>query len=142
MQIEVYRNLHNGKLSIRDAQTKHVLGHACRVYLHDSKFVVSQAGRERVVRERCKNVHAVVRGVLDKVGVFQSYRGRDITPYLDEYSIFNDGGETPALKRLYEIKYNPYKFTHFWREDIDEPVYEAGLVRIMPESIHAVRITQ
>lgn len=64
MKVEVYRNLNNGRLSIRDAKTKLVVGHADRVKLTDVTFHVSQAGRERVLRERRKNVHAVVRGYM------------------------------------------------------------------------------
>lgn len=141
MRVEIYRNLHNGKLSIRDAKTKHVIGHAARVYLHQAEFKVSQAGRKRVLREKRKNVHAVVNGVLGKAEAFQPYKGRDIEPYQHEYSVFHPVfGTSPPIKRLYDITYNPYRFNQFWCEEIDEPVFEAPLVRIMPEGITAIRV--
>ena len=143
MRVEIYRNLHNGKLSIRDAKTKQVIGHAARVYLHQAEFKVSQAGRKRVLREKRKNVHAVVNGVLGKAEAFQSYKGRDISPYQHYYSIFNPefGNEVLGISRLYDITYNPYRFSQFWREDIDASVMRAPLVRIMPESITAIKVT-
>jgi len=143
MRVEIYRNLHNGKLSIRDAKTKHVIGHAARVYLHQAEFKVSQAGRKRVLREKRKNVHAVVNGVLGKAEAFQSYKGRDIGPYQHEYSVFHpEFGTSPPIKRLYDITYNPYRFSQFWREDMDEGVDFAPLVRIMPESITAIKVSR
>lgn len=60
--VEVYRNLHNGLISIRDVKTKHVLGHTVFVELQDVTFKVSRKGRERVLRERRKNVHAYIQG--------------------------------------------------------------------------------
>ncbi len=60
--VEVYRNLHNGMLSIRDVKTRRVIGHAGFVALENVQFKVSEAGRQRVLMERRKNVHAVVRG--------------------------------------------------------------------------------
>lgn len=144
MRVEIYRNLHNGKLSIRDAKTKHVIGHAARVYLHHAEFKVSQAGRKRVLREKRKNVHAVVNGVLGKAEAFQPYKGRDIEPYQHEYSVFHPefGTGVVGISRLYDITYNPYRFNQFWCEEVDEPVFEAPLVRIMPESITAIKVSR
>lgn len=145
MRVEIYRNLHNGKLSIRDAKTKHVIGHAARVYLHDARFKVSQAGRKRVLREKRKNVHAVVNGVIGKAEAFQSYKGRDIDPYQHEYSVFHPEFGTAGvvcISREYDITYNPYRFRQFWREDIDAGVDYAPLVRIMPESITAIKVSR
>lgn len=61
-KIEVYRNLHNGLLSVRDAKTKRVIGHAESVTLTDAVFKVSEAGRQRAVREGRRNVHAFAIG--------------------------------------------------------------------------------
>lgn len=58
--VEVYRNLHKGGFSIRCAKTKLVLAHAENVILKNVKFVVSQAGREKVVQSKRKAVHAVI----------------------------------------------------------------------------------
>lgn len=128
MKVEVYRNLHNGMLSIRDAKTKHVVGHANRVTLADATFHVSQAGRERVLREKRKNVHAVVRGTLVSFLLGGSYKGRNLPSYIPE-------GEVPQFAMSdVQVKYNPYKYSTFMAGD--EPVHDAKAVRIGIAGIH------
>lgn len=46
MLVEVYRNLNNRRLSIRDHHTKLVLGHCDRIELYKCELYVNQAGRE------------------------------------------------------------------------------------------------
>jgi hypothetical protein len=123
MKVEVYRNLHNGKLSIRDAKTKRVVGHADLVKLVDVTFHVSQAGRERVLRERRKNVHAVVRGHMVSAMFGKDYKSRSLESYkcgIDPKSVFAHY-TTP-------IKYNPYKAGAFMLND--SPVESAEAVVI------------
>ena len=60
--VQVYRNLHNGKWSVRDADTGLVLAHADEIVLVDPRFEVREAGRQRFARELVKNVHAWVEG--------------------------------------------------------------------------------
>lgn len=57
---EVYRNLHRDDWSVRESGR--VVAHRKAVIVRDPQFVVQPAGRERVLRERRKNVHAFVRG--------------------------------------------------------------------------------
>tara|TARA_R110001606_G_C14972292_1_gene603321 strand:+ start:197 stop:562 length:366 start_codon:yes stop_codon:yes gene_type:complete len=64
MRVEVYFNLHKKLFSVRDCKTGRVVSHTDAVTILDPKFVVRKAGRERVLRERKKNVHAFVRGEL------------------------------------------------------------------------------
>lgn len=64
MQVEVYRNLNKGGYSIRDRKTKKVIGHEQAITLKDCSFHVGEGGRQRVIREGQKNVHAYVRGEL------------------------------------------------------------------------------
>lgn len=90
--VEVYFNLHLKKWTIRDRWTKLVLGHADdAVWLKDAEFIVSESGRQRVIREQKKNVHAVVRGI------FLSVSHRNDTPEFN-YS---------------KVIYNPYKYNTF-----------------------------
>lgn len=63
--VRVYRNLHSrlgdGRhWSIRQGQ--HVVAHADSLHLVDVRFVVSEKGRQRVLSERRKNVHAFAEG--------------------------------------------------------------------------------
>ena len=83
--VKVYWNLHRHCYSIHQAGL--VVAHADTVELRDVTFKVSEAGRQRVLKERKKNVHAFVTGYLD-----ESY---------------ND--------RFWDVKivYNPYLYTSF-----------------------------
>lgn len=87
--VEVYRNLHNGKWSIRDKKSKLIVGHADIITVHDATFKVSKAGREKVLREKKKNVHAIVEGTLIAEGKDEAY-----------------GFTRP-------VRYNPYKYETF-----------------------------
>ena len=134
MKVEVYRNLHNGKLSIRDAKTKLVIGHADRVKLVDVTFHVSQAGRERVLRERKKNVHAVVRGYMVSALFGESYKGRS----LFDYTGYGDPICVRPYHEVEPIKYNPYKSSAFTYKD--KPVAKAkavtvGIAGILPSYV-------
>lgn len=64
-QVEVYRNLHTGGLSIR--QNGKVVAHTEPgeyIELLIPEMIVQKGGRERVIREGKKNVHAWIRGLL------------------------------------------------------------------------------
>ncbi len=109
--MEVYRNLKFKDqivYSIRDKRTGLVLGHASNLLLSRCRFVVNQAGRERVLREKKKNVHAWIEGSYSII-----HAGDD--------RIFSDG--TP-------ICYNPYTNSHFEIDSCGEPVDQATLVWI------------
>ena len=62
MKYDIYYNLRKKCLSVRDGKSRKVVGHIHRVWLADVDFKVSEAGRQRVLREKKKNVHAFVRG--------------------------------------------------------------------------------
>lgn len=85
-EVEVYRNLHKDCWSIRDAKSKLVLGYAKELALHDASFIVNEKGRQRVLKEKKKNVHAFVRG----------------------YIVF---AKVPVTGT--KVVYNPYKFKNF-----------------------------
>ena len=62
MRVEVYFNLHKKTFSVRSCRTGRVIHHTDKVHIANPEFVVRKAGRERVLREGKKNVHAFVRG--------------------------------------------------------------------------------
>jgi hypothetical protein len=103
-QYEVYRNLHNGKISIRDVDRGVVVGHADHVLLHNPEFIVRESGRQRVLRERKKNVHAFIRGSIIDVDGFESYKHRHFCTAL-HYGEF-----TPFWV---SVTYNPYLYDSF-----------------------------
>lgn len=96
-RVEVYRNLKfkdRVVYSIRDAKTGLVLGHAENVLLSRCLFIVKQAGRKRVLKEKKKNVHAWAEGSMGVI-------------HFGDDKIFSDG---------FKVKYNPYKNLTFVRE--------------------------
>lgn len=114
MHVEVYRNLHNGKLSVRDHKTKRVLAHCDEVTLAGVAFKVSQAGRERVLRERRKNVHALVCGKLLEYRGAEPYKGRSIADHVWQWA---DGIKRTAIIGNRKVVYNPYKYRSFVTPD-------------------------
>ena len=62
--VAVYYNIRKRCLSVLDPSTRLVMGHVDSVYLRGARFKVSEAGRERVRKEKRKNVHAYVYGFI------------------------------------------------------------------------------
>lgn len=60
--VYVYKNLHNGLYSIK--QNGLVVAHSGIVYILQANFIVNERGRQRVIKEKRKNVHAFVKGYL------------------------------------------------------------------------------
>ena len=101
MRVEVYFNLHKKTFSVRSAKSGKVLLHTDEVHIENPEFVVRQSGRNRVLSEGRKNVHAFVRGDA----AFFRYTNR---PMLDT------------------LTYNPYKYASFVDKKTEEPVYKAS----------------
>ena len=90
--IEVYRNLHKKCWSVR--QGGKVKVHTSYICLQDVKFVVQPAGRQKVLDEQKKNVHAFVKGYLISARTINRLN-KDIEWTMDA------------------VTYNPYKHPHF-----------------------------
>ena len=60
--VEVYKNLNSDCFSVRQGGI--VRFHTHSICLKDVEYKVSEAGRQRVLREKRKNVHAVVKGTI------------------------------------------------------------------------------
>lgn len=127
MKVDVYRNLHNGLYSIksREAGTRGlVIAHADRVWLNDVQFIVSDAGRARVLREKKKYVHAFVRGTLSSF--FGMVRDVDVdlskvgewTHMEPEFQAMKEHGE--------EFTYNPYRFSTFVDRETESELHDAA----------------
>ena len=106
MKVEVYFNLHKRVFSVRSCKTGRVIHHAKDVHIVNPKFVVREGGRQRVLRERKKNVHAFVRG----------------DTYWFEPTLFHRYEDCPTLDT---IGYNPYKYDSFVNVTDEAPVYKA-----------------
>ena len=85
-RVEIYWNTRDLKWSVRSLPSGRVIGHVSTIDLDDCSFVVQPAGRERVRREKRKNVHAFVRGTVAPLQGRNHDRSLDVTynPYLDE----------------------------------------------------------
>jgi len=91
MRVFVYRNLHKNCLSVRCVKTKRVIAHVDFILLEDCKFKVSQKGRERVLKEKRKNVHAGVEGNwIDKKTVMLTTNSRHVIYNPHKHNTFVD----------------------------------------------------
>ena len=104
--VKVYKNLHKDCYSVvaLDGEFKgRVIAHAKSIVLSDAVTKVSEAGRQRVIREKAKNVHAVVVGrvALHKMVDIRSFNA---------------------------VSYNPYKAGHFYFKADQFPFYGARSV--------------
>lgn len=61
-RVRVYWNLHKKVYSVQDAATRVVVCHAEHICLRNVTYKVSEAGRQRVLAEQRKNVHAFLVG--------------------------------------------------------------------------------
>lgn len=116
--VRIYRNLHKKCLSVLHKTERgwRLWKHVDRIEIFNAVFKVSQAGRERVLREKRKNVHAFVEG---------SFSG--IT------------NVTSSNLRL--VKYNPYVAGHFFDQETGQPVKKASWAFVNQKGIMAIDIT-
>lgn len=120
--VQVYRNLHKDCWSVRDKKTRRVIAHCDSVILKDAKFKVSEKGRQRVIKEKRKNVHAFVEGTLSSAVVHD-----EDMHYVRRPEIRMDGG---GWDNRNGVKYNPYKLPHFYYGTDLEEVHAAKYVEL------------
>lgn len=121
MKVKVYYNLHKNCYSIVSLEKENygrVIKHSNCVPLFDAQFKVSEKGRQRVLREQKKNVHAYVVGTwVDEDEKFHSSTHKYYTNFwLTEY---------------FPIKlatYNPYKYSSFVDAHSKKPLAKAKQV--------------
>lgn len=89
LKVRVYRNLHKKCFSVKCMKTQKVIAHVDSITLKDVTYPVSQAGRDRVLAERRKNVHAYVQGVIESE-------------------------ELVDIAKMKQVCYNPYKNAFFF----------------------------
>lgn len=109
MKVFVYFNLHKRVFSVKALEGKdkgRVIGHRTMLDIDSPVFKVSEAGRQRVVRERRKNVHAGVVGFLTS-----SYDW------------------TKEEVKWTSVLYNPYVFSSFVTP-LGKPVHKARFARM------------
>jgi hypothetical protein len=94
----VYRNLHKGNFSIQsyveEKQGYRVTDRASSVMLEDCRFKIYESGRQNVIKEKRKSVHAYV-----------------------EPMSYNHFKNEVDVSKFREIYYNPYKYDSFVYKD-------------------------
>ncbi len=88
MRVDVYLNLHKTRqekrkvYSIKNKETNRVEKHlSFGFFVRNAKFVVSQSGRNKVIKTNSKNVHAFIRGQLE----FGLMPSKESVAYYDPY---------------------------------------------------------
>lgn len=110
-KVFVYKNLHQDCWSIR--QDGLVKAHTTEVNLWDCTFQVNAKGRQKVLDEQRKNVHAGIKGYLQHIC------------HLD-----TNGKEV-------EVTYNPYKYETFVDKKDESFVYYADQVLLQHNQVTA-----
>jgi hypothetical protein len=124
MRVRLYRNLKIrdqrawSLMAMEGARKGKVIDIVDGAVLEDVSFVVSEPGRQRVIRDRAKNVHAFVDGELIKSSPLYS-------------------GKASKAGTPVRITYDPYTMKQFVRIDCMQPVREAGLVAATPDGVFA-----
>lgn len=113
MKVFIYRNLNKKCWSVKaldGPQKNRVVAHVDTFVVKDATFKVSRAGRERVLRERRKNVHAGIVGVWATndvdVSKWASLTGDDVTT---------------------EVTYSPYEGDFFFEVSTGKAVHFAKI---------------
>ena len=115
MKVRVYFNLHKKLYSVQekvDGRWK-VVEHTNNINLVNATFKVSEAGRQRILRENKKNVHAYIVG--------------ERWPFIPKSFCYRD-----------EVSYNPYKAAHFIVKDLELPLDKAKYVQITDGKVIAM----
>lgn len=116
MDVDVYRNLVKGGLSIRARSGENkgrVVEYVDEAVVKDVKFVVQPAGRQRVLEEQQKNVHAFVRGRL-----------------VEE--------PEPKPEDTIHVTYDPYEYSNFVVSRSEQPIHEAEIAYVSEDGVDCV----
>ena len=144
MRCFVYANLHKACWSIKalnGPNAGRVVAHADKVVLQDATFKVSEAGRQRVLKERRKNVHAGV------VGVLVAHRGATWR-YADPsaHSRILSGKHwfsTNFVDAGISVTYDPYTGPTFVNRATQEPVSQARAALLSDDrKVYAIKVKE
>ena len=108
-KVFVYKNLHKDCWSIR--QDGLVKAHTEEVRMWDCAFQVNAKGRQKVLDEQRKNVHAGIKGYID-----------------------NDQQVPSGV----EVTYNPYKYNSFVDKATELPIYSSLFTTLTKNKVVAV----
>jgi len=114
-QIQVYYNFRKKLFSVQEkieGKWK-VVEHTNEIFIRNATFKVSEAGRQRVLKEKRKNVHAKIVG--------------ERFPFIPKSFVYRD-----------EVSYNPYKGPNFMVVSEQKPLDWAKYVTIINGKVIAL----
>lgn len=109
-RVMVYYNLHKHTFSVQKAGL--VILHADYLKLSDVEFRVRKGGLEKVRKQKTKNVHAFVIGIIEDFCMYPCQ-------------------ELPLPPNDNIITYNPYKHESFVIKQTDDPIHTANEVEMI-----------
>jgi len=119
-RLYIYKNLHLNLFSVR-CEGK-VIDHRDEIVLEDARFLVGQKGRERVIREKRKNVHAGVSGFwAEEWEANPEIHMNSYTPHKVSYNPYKN--ETFVLTE----NYTTINEAHFVKLDISSGMFAFGI---------------
>ena len=138
-RVRVYYNLQKNCLSVVDTSTGRLYCHSHRIELKEAKFHVNENGRQKVLREKRKNVHAYVIGKLVHEGEHLAYhfeKSENGTLKKVPNCDCHNGGEfsfceeciPESGEEFRSATYNPYKYKTFVDEATKRPLIESPRV--------------
>jgi hypothetical protein len=112
---KVYRNLHNGKLSIKNSCGL-VAGHCDSIILTTVKFKVNRKGIARIQKKKRKEVIATANGNILSVSGFVPFKGRNVEnlsafDYFLKAEILKYASPEKNAEKLF---FNPYEHDTFY----------------------------
>lgn len=145
MRVYVYYNLHKELLSVKLIDKAYkgtklfnkVIYHAHKLILTECEFKVSLAGRNRVLRDKQKNVHAGIVGTLEWGGdVKARYFCAELIANILSYKVLAKLwkarlGEEEGIR----ITYDPYKYDSFVIKGTEKPISGIDIVAIHDKMI-------
>lgn len=138
MKVFIYFNLHQKCLSVKSLEGEHkgkVIAHVHSAQLAGVEFKVSEAGRQRVITEQKKNVHA---GIIGELWNADIKRFRFELNQEDRESISWFDPMAHDHHRLTDVTYNPYKYKTFVHKlDDSQPILTSKFVSIKGKEIRA-----
>lgn len=110
--VRVYKNLNREDcFSIMDKKSKLVLGYAPSVRLSSVKYIVGESARQRVLRDKRRNVHAFCEGYIVSTG-----------------EAIPEGTATSY--------YNPYHTPLFISEESKQPLHESKIAHCQGNRVY------
>ena len=119
-KVFVYKNLHKDCWSIKQDGLVKAHSDSNPIRLYQATMYVNRKGRQRVLREKRKNVHAGIKGYLS---------------YPDpSFKTWDDIG----WWEMTPVTYNPYKYESFVDKRTKKPRWFASFIKMYQNEVRAI----